>query len=200
MNFLAHARLSFFHPPFIVGNLISDFVKGKRKFTYSSEIQRGIQLHRLIDTFTDGHEATQRAKEIFRPAYRLYCGPIVDVLFDYFLANFQEEFTDTSLMDFSQTVYRNLHAYADELPPAFLTLLPHMEKNNWLYNYQFKEGIYRSLQGLSRRSLYLKDTDAAEKLFLQHIDFLNECFISLWKNIKPFAFQQHLLLRESNNQ
>jgi len=29
MNFLAHAYLSFYNPPVLVGNMIADFVKGK---------------------------------------------------------------------------------------------------------------------------------------------------------------------------
>lgn len=34
MNYLAHAYLSFNDPEILVGNLISDFVKGKKKFDY----------------------------------------------------------------------------------------------------------------------------------------------------------------------
>ena len=50
-----------------MGNMISDFVKGKKKFDYPPGIQKGIMLHRAIDTFTDTHEATKLAKEVFRP-------------------------------------------------------------------------------------------------------------------------------------
>ncbi len=34
MNYLAHAYLSFNDPEILVGNMISDFVKGKKKFDY----------------------------------------------------------------------------------------------------------------------------------------------------------------------
>ena len=72
MNFLAHAHLSFNHPQILVGNLISDFVKGKKQYEYTAAIHKGIQLHRAIDNFTDTHEATQKIKFFFRPQYRLY--------------------------------------------------------------------------------------------------------------------------------
>ena len=66
MNYLAHAYLSFGMPAITVGNLISDFVKGKQKFTYPAAIQQGIVLHRAIDTFTDTHAVTRKAKTFFR--------------------------------------------------------------------------------------------------------------------------------------
>ena len=46
MNYLAHAYLSFDDAEILTGNIISDFVKGKKKFDYPSRIQAGIKLHR----------------------------------------------------------------------------------------------------------------------------------------------------------
>ncbi|HEY8657933.1 MAG TPA: hypothetical protein VIL78_02790, partial [Hanamia sp.] len=86
MNYLAHAFLSFNNADILTGNMISDFVKGKAKFDYPGEIQKGIHLHRLIDSFTDSHEVTARAKKFFRPQYRLYSGAFVDIVYDHFLA------------------------------------------------------------------------------------------------------------------
>jgi len=74
MNFLAHAYLSFEMPEILVGNLISDFVKGRKKFDYSLPIQHGISLHRSIDHFTDTHPVTAEAKSLFKADYRLYAG------------------------------------------------------------------------------------------------------------------------------
>jgi acyl carrier protein phosphodiesterase len=39
MNYLAHAYLSFNDPEILVGNMISDFVKGKKKFDFPLRIQ-----------------------------------------------------------------------------------------------------------------------------------------------------------------
>jgi len=85
MNYLAHAYLSFGRPGLLAGNMISDFVKGKKKFDYPAEIQNGIALHRFIDSFTDSHSATKEAKVIFRPAYRIYSGAFIDVVYYLFL-------------------------------------------------------------------------------------------------------------------
>ena len=43
--------------------MMSDFIKGNKKFDYPISIQNGITLHRLIDEFTDNHFATKNAKQ-----------------------------------------------------------------------------------------------------------------------------------------
>jgi acyl carrier protein phosphodiesterase len=92
MNYLAHARLSFDQPDILVGNMISDFVKGKKRFDYSEPVQKGITLHRAIDTFTDEHEATKEAKKFFKPVVGLYAGAFMDIVYDHFLATDENEF------------------------------------------------------------------------------------------------------------
>src|SRR6185503_16682489 len=111
MNYLAHAYLSFNKPGILVGNMISDFVKGKKKFDYPEAIRQGITLHREIDRFTDTHAATKEAKEIFRHVYGLYAGPIMDVVYDHFLALDKNEFSDESLEAFTISVYKTLDEY-----------------------------------------------------------------------------------------
>ena len=95
MNYLAHAYLSFEITDITVGNMISDFVKGKQKFDYPVAIQHGITLHRAIDSFTDSHAVTRQAKSFFKEAYGLYAGPLVDVVYDHFLANDPLRFPET---------------------------------------------------------------------------------------------------------
>ena len=119
MNLLAHAYLSFGDPEITVGNLVSDFVKGRKQYDFPERIQKGITLHRNIDTFTDTAEATRSAREIFRPAYRLYSGAITDVVYDHFLANDDNEFTASSLFQFSQQVFEILDQYQTWFPLEF---------------------------------------------------------------------------------
>ena len=155
MNYLAHAYLSFNDPQILAGNMISDYVKGRAQFSFSGKIQKGIMLHREIDQFTDTHPATKKAKEIFRPAYRLYSGAIMDVLYDHFLANDGTEFTPASLKDFAARTYRQLELQAADLPINFLQVFTYMKTYDWLYNYRSLDGMSRSLAGLVRRSAYL---------------------------------------------
>ena len=111
-----------------MGNLISDFVKGKKKFDFPQGIQNGIALHRAIDTFTDAHETTKKAKEVFRPHYRLYAGAFVDVVYDHFLATDENEFNEHSLLDFSQKVYSSIDKHEQWFPERFALMFPYMKE------------------------------------------------------------------------
>ena len=190
MNYLAHAYLSFNHPEILVGNMISDFVKGRKKFLYSEGIQKGITLHRQIDVFTDSHEATKLAKDIFRPHYRLYSGAFVDVIYDHFLAIDQKEFSESSLFAFSQQVYESLDSYFNEFPPPFSRMFPYMKMQNWLFNYRLKTGTERSFGGLVRRAAYLDESDTASMLFSEYYQPLQEYYRSFFPDLKIFA--QHI--------
>ena len=176
--------------------MISDFVKGKKKFDYPKGIQQGIMLHRAIDTFTDTHEATKKAKEIFRPHYRLYSGAFVDVVYDHFLANDPTEFSEQSLFDFSQQVYSILDKQVQWLPERFALMFPYMKEHNWLISYRTRWGIYRSLGGVVRRSLHLTESETAFQLFEQHYPLLQDCYYHFWASLKSFACKQFEVMQK----
>ncbi len=190
MNYLAHAYFSFRDPGILVGNMISDFVKGKKQFEYPLQIQKGIRLHRAIDTFTDRHEATRRAKEYIRPAAGLYAGAFVDVVYDHFLAKRQDLFTNQGLAGFSAWVYQTLYDHTRLLPEKFSRMLPYMQKQDWLFHYQYPDGIQKSFGGLVRRAAYLNDAEPAYGLFTKHYEALQECFTLFFPDIQDFALTQ----------
>ncbi|MDB5210880.1 MAG: hypothetical protein JWQ30_1707 [Sediminibacterium sp.] len=197
MNYLAHAYLSFHHPDILVGNMISDFVKGKKQFDYPPAVQKGIRLHRAIDTFTDLHPATKQAKEYFKPAVGPYAGAFMDVAYDHFLALDDKQFPENALGVFAQEVYAQLIEREPVLPERFTRMLPYMSSQNWLYNYQFKEGIEKSFGGVVRRAQYLTDSSQVYHLFLQHYDSLKEYYNEFFPDVKNFASSQFdALLRQ----
>ncbi len=194
MNFLAHAYLSFEHKEVLVGNMISDFVKGKAQYDFIPGIRKGIVLHRLIDDYTDTHAVTKKAKEIFRPHYRLFSAAIVDILYDHYLANDANQFSDQYLDEFTQSVYRTLAEYTAHLPPRFLIPFTYMQSEDWLKNYKRKEGIEKSIRGLVRRSTFLQDSETACLLFRQHYEELQEYYQLFFEDVKYYAKEQFRLL------
>lgn len=188
MNFLAHARLSFGVPEILAGNLISDFVKGKKKFEFANGIQKGITLHRNIDAFTDQHHATKEAKKYFRDAYGLYAGAFIDIVYDHFLANDPKEFSDeAALSAFSHHSYEQLDEYKPVFPERFAIIFEHMRRQDWLYHYRFKEGIYNSFAGLVRRSAYLDDHREAFNIFERNYEALRLAYEEFFPQLKTEA-------------
>ena len=198
MNYLAHAYLSFNEPEILAGNMISDFVKGRKKFDFSLPIQQGIALHRAIDNFTDFHPATQEAKSYFKKDSRLYSGAFVDVVFDHFLANDKKEFSNEGELDsFCQSTYINLQNNEAGLPEKFLKMLPHMKEQNWLFHYSSREGIEKSFEGLSRRAVYLSESAIAFSIFNNYYQELENCYQLFFPELKNFSSQY---LSQLNNQ
>ncbi len=190
MNYLAHAYLSFNHQGILTGNMISDYVKGKKQFDYSTEIQKGIKLHRAIDTFTDNHPATKEAKQFFKKDYRLYSGAFVDIVFDHFLAKDKNEFeNDEALKSFAVTTYSLLQNDMEIFPERFQKMFPYMREQDWLYNYQFNDMIKKSFCGLARRAVYLTETSKAFDTFISQYKNLASCYQDFFPSVKNFARQ-----------
>ncbi|MEO6455057.1 MAG: ACP phosphodiesterase [Ginsengibacter sp.] len=191
MNYLAHAYLSFNEPEILVGNMISDFVKGKNKYTYPTGIQSGIALHRAIDQFTDDHPATKNAKLFFKPTYRLYAGAFIDVAYDHFLATDTNEFPlKSDLEKFSNSVYQTLENNFSQLPQVFQKIFPYMKKQNWLSNYQYRWGIEKGFGGLVNRAAYLNEHNIAWSIFNNHYHELKKYYEAFFPELKQFAALQ----------
>jgi acyl carrier protein phosphodiesterase len=194
MNYLAHAYLSFGNDEILVGNMISDFVKGKTKFNFPINIQKGIHLHRMIDAFTDIHFATKQAKQVFKSAVGLYSGVFVDVVYDHFLATDKKEFSLETLKNFIEKTYEVLNSYTFLLPEKFNSILPFMSSGNWLLNYRFIQGIEKSFGGVLRRAKYLKNNVSVFPLFTENYDLLYRCYQQFFPAVKEFAFAEYTSL------
>ena len=185
MNYLAHAYLSFGMADVLVGNLISDFVKGKQQYTYSHRIWCGIRLHRFIDTYTDAHEATKQAKTYLQPSAGRYAGAFVDVVYDHFLA--QHLAANNQLQTTATYCYQSLLLQQPILPERFVLMLPHMIRHNWLGNYQHLWAMEKSFGGVVHRSNYLTDASPVYAAFITHYDALKTCYQAFFPMVNKTA-------------
>jgi acyl carrier protein phosphodiesterase len=190
MNYLAHAYLSFNNADILAGNMMSDFVKGKAQYSYPTTIKKGIRLHRLIDEYTDRHPVTAAAKNFFRTPYRLYSGAFIDVVYDHFLSIDTKQFVQYgNLKNFSKDVYLQLEMMITLMPLPFQRMFPYMKNQDWLFNYQFKEGIRKSFHGIVSRSRYLNESDIAFEIFNKNYSDLQACFTDFFPGLKQFALE-----------
>lgn len=195
MNYLAHAYLSFGDPDILAGNMISDFIKGKKKYEYSIRIQMGITLHRKIDDYTDSHPATRQAKEFLKSTAGPYAGAFVDIVYDHFLANDPYEFEEGALAGFAQNTYLQLESFQKEFPEKFHRFFYYMHTQNWLLNYRSTEGIHNSFRGLCHRAKYIDDAEPVFDAFLSHYEELKMAYEFFFPHVKAFAYHELLYLR-----
>ncbi len=176
MNFLAHLYLSGSNPQVQLGNFIGDFVRGKDlSERYHPEIVKGIQLHRVIDEFTDSHPIVKQSKERLRPKYRHYAPVIVDIYYDHFLAINWHLYHPDLLPDYAEQCYAMVQRNEAILPEQVKWMMPHMVKGNWLANYARIEGIEKVLNGMARRSKFdSKMNEAGAELVQYHNEFNQE--------------------------
>jgi acyl carrier protein phosphodiesterase len=197
MNYLAHAYLSFGDPDILAGNMISDFVKGKKKFDYPDRVQMGITLHRKIDEYTDTHPATRQAKQFLKASAGLYAGSFVDIIYDHFLANDPYEFEEDALAVFTQHTYLQLETFDDLFPERFRQFFFYMRTQDWLLHYRSTQGIHNSFRGLCRRAKYIDDPEPVFEAFLSHYEELKMAYELFFPHVKTFAYHELLYLRGS---
>lgn len=155
----------------------------------------------MIDSFTDRHEATGKAKEFFRPAYRLYAGAFVDIVYDHFLAKDAKEFADDGLVRFADDAYSTLSGFSSWFPDSFALIFPYMRQQNWLFNYQYVWGIQNSFKGLVRRARYMYEWEPAFEVFQRHYEELERCYDSFFPELKAMTWvnYQSLLTEDEDN-
>lgn len=172
MNFLAHLYCSFDDEALLIGNFIADHVKGKQYREFPEDVQKGILLHRFIDTYTDQHPEVEKSKIILRKTYRKYAPVISDIFYDHYLAANWAQYHDTKLEDFTADVYQRLKRHQGSFPPFSQMTLKYMSASDWLTNYQHIAGIQRALNGMSRRAMNDSRMDeATRELELHYEDF-----------------------------
>lgn len=152
MNFLAHIYLSFDDPQITLGNFMADSIRGRDYQRFPSRIQKGVLLHRAIDTFTDTHPITRKSSKRLHSRYRHYSMVIVDIYYDHFLARNWDAYSDVSLEIFTENFYTLLEENLHLMPESVQRMSPYMITDNWLLNYREIDGIHRVLKGLNRRT------------------------------------------------
>ena len=175
MNFLAHIYLSGDNDLIKIGNFMADGIRGRQYEKYPLEIQKGIILHRAIDTFTDAHPIFRQSTKRLHQNYHHYAGVIVDVFYDHFLAKNWNTYSDERLEDFVARFYQSLSDNKSVLSERTLMVMPYMFEQNWLVRYQTVEGINRILTQMDHRTKNLsKMRFATNELSEFYSEFENE--------------------------
>jgi len=187
VNFLAHLHLSGNNDQIKIGNFIADAIKGKQYLNYQSEIQQGILLHRKIDEFTDLHPITREINTFFNEKYRKHSGIVTDIIYDYFLANNWEKYSDIPYPDYVADVYELLMQNFRILPLRIKKILPFFIGKNRLMNYRSTDGIHSVLTAMAKYTSLPAAPDFAIEILKNKHDSLAENFSVFYDELSFFA-------------
>ena len=194
MNFLAHLYLSFEDEGITIGNFIADSIRGNKYKHLPEKVQKGIVLHRAIDTYTDKHPIVRQSTKRLHENYSHYSGVIVDIYYDHFLAKNWSDYADTPLPHFVNNFYDLLENHYDILPIGVKRMMPYMIADNWILNYAKMDGISRVLNGMNRRTQNKSKMNFAILDLEEHyIEFEKE-FTNFFEELIAFSKQKYISL------
>lgn len=176
MNFVAHQFLSFHNTEIQLGNLYGEVVRGNNYRNYSGDLQRGILLHRKIDSFTDANKIVKRSTHKFHEKYGKYAPVIVDVFYDYLLIKNWRNYSQQSYADFVSDCYTLFERNFESFPPKLQYKVGHLLQYDWFGNYQTLDGIKETLKGISQRSKFPNQIDNSIDEFLLFQEELDRDF------------------------
>jgi acyl carrier protein phosphodiesterase len=184
MNYLAHLYLSGDNPGIMVGNFIGDYVKGSNHNKYIQDIQKGIILHRKIDSFTDSHPLVKINAKIFRPLYQRYALVVIDIVMDHILAKNWERYSEVGLNTYVNKTHQILMKRYFTLPPRVKQFLPFLIKSRRLENYQHIEGINKTLNIMAAHSSLPNHSIEAIRIIEAHYPFLEKNFFLFFDEVR----------------
>lgn len=187
MNYLAHIYLSGDNELITIGNFMADGIKGKDYKKYPIDVQKGILLHREIDTFTDANPIFKKSTKRLHSKYRHYGGVIVDILYDHFLAKNWHRYSDVPFTTYIDDFYGILNKHIDILPERILKMMPYMVTDNWLLSYSSIEGIQRVLSGMNRRIKNIDNMNEATNELEEFYDDFESEFTEFFEELRAFS-------------
>ena len=194
MNFLAHIYLSFDDDEVAIGNFIADSIRSKQFGHLPERIQKGVLLHRAIDTYTDSHAMHKQSSKRLYPIYRHYSRVIVDIFYDHFLAKNWQHYSDTSLNLFVNNFYDLLERNYYLLPKGVQRMMPYMITDNWLLNYGNVEGISKVLDGMNRRTQNKSRMNMAVTELKTYYSEFEDDFTRFFDDLVVFSKQKYSIL------
>lgn len=194
MNFLAHIYLSFEDEEITIGNFIADSIRGNKFKHLPERVQKGIKLHRFIDSFTDAHPTFRESTKRLHKNYGHYSGIIVDIFYDHFLAKNWASYSDTPLDVFVDNFYDLLEDNYTILPDGVKRMMPYMIADNWIFNYSKMEGIARVLTGMNRRTKNKSKMNFAILDLEEHYNEFEKEFTSFFEELTVFSKQKFVSL------
>ena len=186
MNYLFHLYLSGDDPEILTGNFMGDFVKGRLDDTYPPRMRSGIELHRRIDSFAQGHPQFTRSRLRLGREFGLYRGILVDLYYDHFLATSWSQWSQEPLRRYLPRVRKIVEDNRDLLPERLQGLLPVIFED-MIPSYLTTAGVERALTRMSRRVARANPLAGGGAELNRHYEELRQDFQEFLPAVRVYA-------------
>lgn len=186
MNYLAHLFLSGTEEGLMMGNFLADMLKKKETDVLPEHFQKGIQLHRTIDHFTDNHVMVKKGVQRLYGNHRRYGAVLIDVFYDYILSQNWTLYSDIPLDEFANEVYSVLLNNTDNVPARTKNIIEGMVENDWLVKYSHLDGIQKTINRIKKRASHPEYFEKALTSLDKDYDLLKNEFHSFFPEIIAF--------------
>lgn len=184
MNYLAHIYLSGNDIELAMGNFIADSVKGYKYNEYPIRWQKGILLHRFIDSYTDSHLIFKSHAKLFFNSHRHYSRVLIDMYYDHILAKNWSNYHEKYLKDFSNHFYKKLLENEDHLPLNVKSSLKYLISDNWFNLYSTIDGLKRILAQMESRIKYTSKLSESTDKFVSLLSIIEPEFFLFFEDIQ----------------
>ncbi len=154
MNYLAHLALSGSDAQVRTGGFLGDWLKGplhQHTEHWPAGVIAGVRRHRDIDAWIDRQPETATAMALLGPRYRRVAGPVIDIMFDHFLAQQFSRWHQPELALFCTEVFRQLGPFKARMPSGAQRFLERAQSHKLFERYGDKATIYGVVASLQRR-------------------------------------------------
>lgn len=168
----------------LMGNLWGDLLRPRDYEFLDPSILNGIERHKKIDAFTDQHNAVDEIVSILRPYQGKYTPVVADVLMDFILSKFWDQYHHAPIEKFCHSTYKvvadHLHYIPDRLHPRINRMLSH----HWLESCKNRERMGRTLEMLSKRAAFENTIPEAMVPYDLHQEQMDRLFLIFFNDMQ----------------
>lgn len=183
MNYLAHIFLSCGDEDLLIGNFLADFISAKQARGLDPVFQKGVDIHRKIDSYTDLHPQFRSGTKRLSVHHHKYSPVVLDILYDYLLASNWSTYSGESLQSFADTAYGILEKHLPVFEENEVMYIPKMIDHNFLAAYADQEKVKHVLSQMDKRTKFPSDFKSAMGHLMTDYEAFNEEFNSFFPDM-----------------
>lgn len=184
MNFLAHFHLSGDNQHIAMGNYLGDFMRGTPLKSLEPTLQKGVQLHRFIDAFTDAHPLVKETHKFLQPHFSKYAPVVSDVYFDYFLAAHFNDYSTLSLRNYTYHIYGIMAKNRQIMTARASLFYDFVIARDLFFEYGNTWGMGHVFRGLSMRARFVSNLRQGVPILMDHEEQLYQWFKAFYPELQ----------------